>query len=129
MLRSMPTYGELLNTLRTGRGWSQTELARRAGVAQSLISQIEKTGATPRLDTWAALMGAFDLTFDYMPRPKTSPARQQLADATALLDEATVERLARLADVVAHVPDVMLEGLILMAQKRHDETTKRQAVG
>lgn len=129
MLRFMPGYGEILNALRTRHGLSQTELARRAGVAQSLISQIEKTGATPRLDTWAALMGAFDLTFDYLPRPKVTPARQQLADVTALLDEATVERLARLAEVVTHVPDVMIEGLILMAQTKTDETTKDQAVG
>lgn len=71
----MPDYGELLKALRIKRGLSQKELARRAGVAQSLISQIENTGATPRLDTWAAIMGALDMAFDHIPEPrKAQPA-------------------------------------------------------
>lgn len=129
MLRRMPDYGELLKALRIKRGLSQKELARRAGVAQSLISQIENTGATPRLDTWAAIMGALDMAFDHMPRAKESPVRARLLGAVALLDEPAIERLACLAEVLDQVPEFMIDGLVLMGRGQRDGGAKRQGAG
>lgn len=125
----MREYGEFLKSQRDQLKLSQAELARRAGVAQSMISDIERKGAVPRVDTWSALMGALGL--DVEPRPvRQSPAsRKRLDAAVALFDDEALDRIARLAEVLDQVPDVMLEGLILMAQKRHDELKTRSVAG
>ena len=49
----------MIRELRLKRGWSQSELARRAGVKQSIISYIEN-GKTknPRIDTLSAIATA-----------------------------------------------------------------------
>lgn len=46
--------------LRRRAGWSQTELARKAGVSQSSIDNLEDEAAgSPRLETIVAVAGAF----------------------------------------------------------------------
>jgi len=47
-----------LKELRTRRGWSQRELAKRAGVQHVTIVHLE-AGASPRLDTLVKLAQAF----------------------------------------------------------------------
>jgi transcriptional regulator with XRE-family HTH domain len=37
----MANIGELIKRLREERGWSQAELARRAGITQAMISYLE----------------------------------------------------------------------------------------
>lgn len=49
---------ELLRTARTGAGLSQNELARRAGVAQSVISAYERGHRKPSLETLLRLVAA-----------------------------------------------------------------------
>ena len=44
-----------IRALRMQRGWSQAELARRAGMAQPRIAEIEKPGAR-RLNTYRSLI-------------------------------------------------------------------------
>jgi len=52
--------GELLRNARRGAGLSQVELARRAGVTQSVISAYESGHRQPSLPTLAALVEAAD---------------------------------------------------------------------
>src|SRR5215472_11804586 len=52
--------GELLRRARHGAGLSQVELARRAGVTQSVISAYEAGHRQPSLRTLAALVEAAD---------------------------------------------------------------------
>ena len=53
----------MIRELRENRGWSQTELARRAGIRQGVLSYIEN-GRTknPRIDTLAAIASALGVS-------------------------------------------------------------------
>lgn len=53
----------MIKELRLKRGWSQSELARRSGVKQGVLSYIE-SGRTkhPRIDTLSALAAALGVS-------------------------------------------------------------------
>jgi transcriptional regulator with XRE-family HTH domain len=53
----------VIRELRQKRGWTQTELARKAGVKQSVLSYIE-SGKTkhPRIDTLSAIASALGVS-------------------------------------------------------------------
>ena len=55
----------MIRELRLKRGWTQTELARRSGVKQGVLSYIE-SGRTkhPRIDTLAALAAALGVPIE-----------------------------------------------------------------
>ena len=56
---SLPTPEEL-RRLRRAAGLSQAELARRAGVSQSLIARIESGSVNPRLSTLRRILSALE---------------------------------------------------------------------
>ena len=55
----------MIKTLRERRGWSQSELARKAGIRQGVLSDIE-SGKTkhPRVDTIAAIAQALGVPME-----------------------------------------------------------------
>lgn len=55
----------MIKELREEKGWSQNELARRSGVKQGIISDIE-SGKTkhPRIDTMSAIADALEVPID-----------------------------------------------------------------
>lgn len=55
----------MIRELRQKKGWTQTELARRAGVKQGVLSDIE-SGKTkhPRIDTLAAIAFALGVRIE-----------------------------------------------------------------
>lgn len=55
----------MIKTLRERRGWSQSELARKAGIRQGVLSDIE-SGKTkhPRIDTIAAIAQALGVPME-----------------------------------------------------------------
>ncbi len=70
LARTPQQLGTLIQRARKAQGWSQTELAERAGLRQATISGIE-TGEKPgRLDTILALLAALDLEFRVAARSK-----------------------------------------------------------
>lgn len=59
--------GERIKTLREAEGWSQGELARRAGITQAYVSQLEtgkRTGESIGVEVLQKLATAFGLTLD-----------------------------------------------------------------
>lgn len=50
--------------LRVQNGWSQQELARRAGMRQPRIAEIEGAKGNPRLDTLTRIAGALGVTLE-----------------------------------------------------------------
>jgi XRE family transcriptional regulator, regulator of sulfur utilization len=62
-------FGQVLRSLREGRGWSQEELAARADLNRSYLGEIERGSATPSLATVAKLALALELSLaDLMKR-------------------------------------------------------------
>lgn len=55
----------MIRELREKLGWTQTELAKRSGVKQGVLSDIE-SGVTknPRIDTMAALAAAMNVPIE-----------------------------------------------------------------
>jgi len=61
--------GERVRSLREEQGWTQSELAAKANLTQSVISRVE-AGQTPHLDSLVALVGVFPSLSDVLtPRP------------------------------------------------------------
>ena len=59
--------GERIKRLRTNRGLTQTELAQRSGVPQSLISRLEgQTRDNPSADVLKRLARTLGCTTDYL---------------------------------------------------------------
>lgn len=74
------TVGDVVRRLREQRGWSQSELAERAGVHKNSVGRIENHDGDPKEGTLRAIAGAFELELDRLygmvPRP-APPARQE----------------------------------------------------
>jgi predicted nucleotidyltransferase/DNA-binding XRE family transcriptional regulator len=70
---TVASAGELLREARRRAGLSQTELARRAGVAQSVISAYESGRRQPALPTLLALIKAAGLDLHMELRRPQSP--------------------------------------------------------
>ncbi len=63
-VRAMASIGEQVRVARRRRGWSQAELARKVGITQVRLSQIEagKGGGVPA-DLWFAIADALQMPF------------------------------------------------------------------
>jgi transcriptional regulator with XRE-family HTH domain len=59
-------FGEKLRTIRERRGLTLKEVAERAGVSESLVSQIERNKVSPATDTLLSLADALDLDLEYL---------------------------------------------------------------
>ena len=66
--------GERLASLRAGRGLGVAELARRAGVSPSLVSQIERGQSRPSVTTLVALADGVGAPIDALFREGPAPA-------------------------------------------------------
>ena len=62
----MYELGEKVRNLRETRGWSQAELAKRAGITKSAISTYEQGIRTPSTDVLFSLAKAFCVSADYL---------------------------------------------------------------
>ena len=90
-------FGRLVRQLRTDRGWTQRELAARAHLTETTVSNIER-GSTRRIttDTAEGLAAAFKVTPELL-----DPRR--LGDAVA--EEAnTIDRRAAIRSILEVAP-------------------------
>lgn len=81
------TLAEIIRTLRKAHGWKQQELARRAGLVQGAITNIE-TGRTPNptVATIQALAQAFGVTTDDLLSGRAAGPEYQEAPPLAELE-------------------------------------------
>jgi transcriptional regulator with XRE-family HTH domain len=59
-------FGERIRAVRLRRKLTLKEVAEKAGVSESLVSQIERDRVSPALDTLLALTEALDLDIEYI---------------------------------------------------------------
>lgn len=142
--------GENLRRLRGAKGWTQHELARRAGIKLAHISTLEKPDANPKLETILSLMEALGCTANDLIRPATIsnlsgslkvsmeavatlPARDKLL-VIQLIDKVLVaSKLRHLyesvtpADVLAQeLKDEQAEDQWLLLQAAHEEDEEQR---
>ncbi len=72
LVRSAKDIGVALRRCRRVRNFTQAELAKRAGLRQSTVSQIENGLETVKLSTIVELMRVLDLEIQMQPRGKSS---------------------------------------------------------
>ncbi|MBP5519939.1 MAG: helix-turn-helix transcriptional regulator [Treponema sp.] len=59
-------FGEKLREVREHRGYTLKVVAQRAGVSESLVSQIERNHVSPAIDTLLALADVLDINLEYL---------------------------------------------------------------
>lgn len=72
--RSPKQLGVLIQQSRKARGWSQTDLAERAGLRQEMVSKIEGGQPGSRIASVWDLLAALDLEITVAPRTVSSAA-------------------------------------------------------
>lgn len=71
LARSPKQIGNIIRRTRKHRGWTQAQLADRAGLRQETISLIETGHPAAKLDTILVILAALDLEFQVVPRSKS----------------------------------------------------------
>lgn len=99
--------GALIRAGRRARGWSQTELAERAGMNYRTISNIER-GANTSLETLEMLMGLVGIRLRLESDSADALLRAHLADQilkemTDLLPRLSYDRLQQLSADMLHL--------------------------
>lgn len=59
-------FGEKLRQVRENKGYTLKVVAQRAGVSESLVSQIERNHVSPAIDTLLALADVLDINLEYL---------------------------------------------------------------
>lgn len=79
------SLGEMIHVLRRRKGWSQEELAEKAGVSASYISKLERDDADPSLDTLGTVVGAlgYSICYSLKESPVQTPAEQVIEETMA----------------------------------------------
>lgn len=74
LARTPRQIGSIIQRARKKRGWTQSDLAERAGLRQGTISIVETGSETVKLNTLLSILAALDLEFTIGKRTKGSAA-------------------------------------------------------
>jgi len=78
--------GKTIAQLRDSKGWSQSELASKAGVSHVMVGKYERGDATPSLEVAKKIADVLEVSLDYLVGEATS----------ARLDKKNLRRLEEL---------------------------------
>ncbi|WP_147115492.1 helix-turn-helix domain-containing protein [Tateyamaria sp. syn59] len=73
IFREVKALGQQLRQARKAKGWSQGDLARRAGTDPRQISRIETAAHEPKLSLLLAVVAALEMDLSLVPRQGASP--------------------------------------------------------
>lgn len=62
----MLQFGEILRKLRSEKGWSQAQLAKRIGLSSSIIAHYESGTRYPSLETLAEIRRVMGVSTDFL---------------------------------------------------------------
>ena len=79
----MDIFGDTLRKLRLQDGMTQAELAKKLGVAESMVSMYETGARRPRFEILEAIADTFNVNLSYLTTGKYSFDITNLADLTA----------------------------------------------
>lgn len=92
-------FGEKLRQVREHKGYTLKIVAQKAGVSESLVSQIERNHVSPAIDTLLALADVLDINLEYLFEEyrKERPVQVVRADERPSINEDDIiyEELAR----------------------------------
>ena len=95
-------FGEKLRQVREHKGYTLKMVAQRAGVSESLVSQIERNHVSPAIDTLLALADVLDINLEFLfeEYKKGRPVQIIRSDerATIMEDDITIQELATAAN-------------------------------
>lgn len=91
-------FGTTFRQIRKSKKLSQSEVAERAGLSISYISDVERGVANPKLDTIEALAKAIDVSagelFNFNARTVgPQQIRERIAASINTCDDATIEKI------------------------------------
>lgn len=91
-------FGEKLRQVREHKGYTLKVVAQKAGVSESLVSQIERNHVSPAIDTLLALADVLDINLEFLFEEYRKERPVQIIRsnerATIKEDDVTIEELA-----------------------------------
>ena len=98
------SLGDRIRRLRLERGWTQTQLAEKAGCTKRAIIYYEKDGKYPPAPTLAAMAGAFGMNLESLMAPE-EPEVHRDRDEPNLLESPEDRRLWRKFRILKNLPE------------------------
>lgn len=96
-------FGEKLRQVREHKGYTLKVVAKKAGVSESLISQIERNHVSPAIDTLLTLADVLDINLEFLFEEYRKERPVQIVRhnerATVKEDEIIYEELAKAGDM------------------------------
>jgi len=97
-----------LKQARIIKGMSQADLASKAGITLSLVSDIERCKSKMRLETFLRVVQALDVSADSIVRREEAPILEDsLTEIKELLADCTVAEYQSIVDIVARIKSAM----------------------
>jgi HTH-type transcriptional regulator / antitoxin HipB len=88
-LRTIADIGTSIRSARLARGWSQDQLAERAGVSRRWVSEIEAGKSTAQIGKILVALDALDIELHDATVAPDRPHEPRAIDLDVLLDELT----------------------------------------
>ncbi len=92
-------FGDKLRTVRKRKGYTMKQVAVRAGISESLVSQIERNRVSPAIDTLLNIAAVLEIDPDYLFRDLRQSRQVNVVRRDArqriMRDGVVYERLAR----------------------------------
>lgn len=94
------TLGDRIRDVRSGRGWSQEELADRASISRSFMGEIERGQSSATIDSLEKITNALEITLEDLFRNLQSPTDSRLAALMNKMNSLNAESLKDFLDFV-----------------------------
>ncbi len=102
-------FGEKLRAVRERRGYTLKDVAKRASVSESLVSQIERNKVSPSVDTLLLIADVLDIDYEYLFSDYRQKRRVSIVKASERgsirRNKVTIHQLS-FTDEVSEVPAI-----------------------